>query len=103
MHIFLTSLPEGGGGGALRLGLMGPSWVSPTATTPSLLTGLKGALSDCLSELPGSTMSFAGGGGEAGLVAAWFEFLNDGSLLRVGGSGGGVVGRGDIETKTKIK
>jgi len=29
--------------------------------------------------------------------------LSDGSLVREGGSGGGVVGRGVIETKTKSK
>lgn len=107
-YFYTTSLPEGGGGGALLLGLIGPSWASPTAT-PWLptglkgLTGLKGALSGGFSELLGSTMSFTGGGGEAGLAAAWFEFLNDGSLLREGGSGGGLMGRGDIETKTKSK
>lgn len=69
IHIDSTSLPHKGGGGALRLGLMGPSCASPTATL-SLLTGLKGALSHGISELPGSTMSFTGGGGEAGLDAA---------------------------------
>lgn len=107
-YFHTTSLPEGGGGGALLLGLIGPSWTSPTATPWLLtglngLTGLKGALSGGFSELLGSTMSFTGGGGEAGLAVAWFEFLNDGSLLREGGSGGGLMGRGDIETKTKSK
>lgn len=82
---------------------MGPSCVSPTAAKLSLSTGLKGALSEWFSELPGSAKSFTGGGGEAGVAAAWFAFLNDGSLLREGGSGGGVEGRGVIETKTKSK
>jgi len=37
---------EGGGGGALRFGLIGPSCASPTVATLSLSTGLKGTLSD---------------------------------------------------------
>ena len=48
-------------------------------------------------------MSFVGEGDEAGVTVACFEFLRDGSLLREGGCGGGVVGRGIIETKTKSK
>lgn len=46
---------------------------------PSLFTGLKGTLSDGLSELPGSNFPLLGSGGEVGFVA-FFEFFNEGSL-----------------------
>lgn len=64
---------------------------------PSLFTGLKGTLSDGLSELPGSTVPFLGTGGDVGFVA-FFEFFNEGSLSREGGEGEGVLGRGVIGT-----
>lgn len=64
---------------------------------PSLFTGLKGTLSDGLSELPGSNVPFLGTGGDVGFVA-FFEFFNEGSLSREGGEGEGVLGRGVIGT-----
>lgn len=64
---------------------------------PSLFTGLKGTLSDGLSELPGSNVPFLGTGGDVGFVA-FFEFFSEGSLSREGGEGEGVLGRGVIGT-----
>lgn len=69
---------------------------------PSLFTGLKGTLSDGLSELVGSNVPFLGTGGEVGFVA-FFEFLNEGSLSREKGEGEGVLGRGVIGTKKTKK
>ena len=74
-YVYATSLPQGGGGGALLLGFTGPSCSPPTATPCLLtgltgLTGLKGALLGGFSGLLCSPMSFTGGGEEAELVRA---------------------------------
>lgn len=93
----LNSLPAGGGGGALLLGLIAPSGASPTAPV-SQATGLEGELSHGSSNCAESTMSFLGSGGDVRL-AVRFEFLNDGCLWWAGGSGGGVTDKGEIGTK----
>lgn len=100
--ILLVSLLEGGGGGVFFLGLMGFFCVFfIVVEILILLIWFKGVF--WLFEFFGFVMFFVEGGGEVGVIVVWLEFLSDGSFLRMGGFGGGVVGRGVIEIKIKSK